>query len=459
LSIELARTHLMNEFLAIDRLETSFDRVLAGLTANLHADEQFTLRLQGEVSQFTRFNHARVRQTGIVTDGSLQLKLIAQQRSSSVEFPFTGDPEIDLLQAQAALATLRVEVPQLPVDPYLVLPTGNATSHEVHAGDLLPAASAVANLLPVVSGLDFTGLYAGGVMMRGYADSSGQKHWFATESYTLDYSLFTDTGQAVKGTLAGSHWDDAAYQSKIAESKTQLTRLAQPLKTIERGKYRSYLAPAATADLLGMLSWGGISEAALQQGRSCFGALQRGEQALSPQLTIAENFQRGLVPRFNELGEIAPAHLTLIDRGQLANTLVNARTAKEYQKPANGANRSESLRSAEISPGNLAPDRILATLDTGLYLSNLHYLNWSDRPTGRVTGMTRYACFWVERGEIVAPIANLRFDESLYRCWGENLLALTDWVEFIPDVDTYGSRQLGGSWAPGLLVEDFTYTL
>jgi predicted Zn-dependent protease len=449
----------MNEFLAIDRLETSFDRVLAGLTANLHADEQFTLRLQGEVSQFTRFNHARVRQTGIVTDGSLQLKLIAQQRSSSVEFPFTGDPEIDLLQAQAALATLRVEVPQLPVDPYLVLPTGNATSHEVHAGDLLPPASAVANLLPVVSGLDFTGLYAGGVMMRGYADSSGQKHWFATESYTLDYSLFTDTGQAVKGTLAGSHWDDAAYQSKIAESKTQLTRLAQPLKTIERGKYRSYLAPAATADLLGMLSWGGISEAALQQGRSCFGALQRGEQALSPQLTIAENFQRGLVPRFNELGEIAPAHLTLIDRGQLANTLVNARTAKEYQKPANGANRSESLRSAEISPGNLAPDRILATLDTGLYLSNLHYLNWSDRPTGRVTGMTRYACFWVERGEIVAPIANLRFDESLYRCWGENLLALTDWVEFIPDVDTYGSRQLGGSWAPGLLVEDFTYTL
>jgi predicted Zn-dependent protease len=443
----------------IDRLEASFDRVLAGLTASLRADEQFTLRLQGEVSQFTRFNRARVRQTGIVTDGSLQLKLIAQQRSSSVEFPFTGNPDIDLPQAQAALAALRVEVPQLPVDPYLVLPTGTATSHEVHAGELLPDAEVVDRLLPGVASLDFTGLYAGGTVMRGYADSSGQKHWFATESYTLDYSLFTPTGQAVKGTLAGSHWDNATYQAKIAESKTQLARLAQPLKTIERGKYRTYLAPAATADLLGMLSWGGISEAALQQGRSCFGALQRGEQSLSPQLTIAENFQRGLVPRFNELGEIAPAQLTLIDRGQLANTLVNARTAKEYQKPANGANRSESLRSAEIQTGDLAPERILASLDTGLYLSNLHYLNWSDRPTGRVTGMTRYACFWVERGEIVAPIANLRFDESLYRCWGDNLMALTNHLEFIPDVDTYSSRQLGGSWVPGLLVEDFTYTL
>ncbi|PSB40285.1 TldD/PmbA family protein [Chamaesiphon polymorphus] len=443
----------------IDRLEASFDRVLAGLTASLHADEQFTLRLQGEVSQFTRFNHAKVRQTGIVTDGSLQLKLISQQRSSSVEFPFTGEVEIDLPQAQAALASLRMEVPQLPVDPYLVLPTGSATSHEVHAGNLLPDADVVNSLLPVVEHLDFTGLYAGGMVMRGYADSSGQKHWFATESYTLDYSLFTHTGQAVKGTLAGSHWDNDAYQAKIAESKTQLLRLEQPLKTIERGKYRTYLAPAATADLLGMLSWGGISEAALQQGRSCFGALQRGEQSLSPHLTISENFQRGLVPRFNELGEIAPANLTLIDRGCLANTLVNARTAKEYQKPANGANRSESLRSAEIGHGELTADRILATLDTGLYLSNLHYLNWSDRPTGRVTGMTRYACFWVERGEIVAPIANLRFDESLYRCWGDNLMALTNTVEFIPDVDTYSSRQLGGSWVPGLLIDDFTYTL
>ncbi|WP_309742319.1 MULTISPECIES: metallopeptidase TldD-related protein [unclassified Chamaesiphon] len=443
----------------IDRLEASFDRVLAGLIQSLQADEQFTLRLQGEVSQFTRFNHAKVRQTGIVTDGSLQLKLIAQQRSSSVEFPFTGDSEIDLAQARAALASLRLEVPQLPIDPYLVLPTGTATSHEVHAGTLLPDAEVVTTLLPVVANLDFTGLYAGGVVMRGYADSSGQKHWFATQSYTLDYSLFTSTGQAVKGTLAGSHWDDAVYQAKITESKNQLTRLEQPLKTIERGKYRTYLAPAATADLLGMLSWGGISEAALQQGRSCFGALQRGEQSLSSQLTISENFQRGLVPRFNELGEIAPANLTLIDRGKLANTLVNARTAKEYQKPANGANRGESLRSAEIGIGDLHPEQILASLDTGLYLSNLHYLNWSDRPTGRVTGMTRYACFWVERGEIVAPIANLRFDESLYRCWGDNLMALTNSVEFIPDVDTYSRRQLGGSWVPGLLVEDFTYTL
>jgi predicted Zn-dependent protease len=73
--------------------------------------------------------------------------------------------------------------------------------------------------------------------------------------------------------------------------------------------------------------------------------------------------------------------------------------------------------------------------------------------------MTRYACFWVEAGQIVAPIENLRFDESLYRFWGENLLDFTNFQEFIPEVGTYQARQLGGSIVPGMLVEDFTYTL
>jgi predicted Zn-dependent protease len=443
----------------IDLLESSFDRVVAWLSHNCHPEEEFTLRLRGEVSQFIRFNRAKVRQTGMVQDGTIQLTLMRQERSGYIEFPVTGDVDIDLSAVRAAWEFIRTEVSQLPIDPHLVLPQGDARSREVHRGALLPPDTVVSTILPRVANLDFVGFYAGGTVLRGYADSQGQKHWFATDSYTLDYSLFTDTGAAVKGTLAGGEWNDLAYQQQIEESVERLRQLSHPPKTIERGKYRTYFAPAAAADLLGMLSWGGISEAALQQGRSCLGALQRQETILSPLLTIRENFERGLVPRFNELGEIAPPTLSLIEGGELINTLINARTGKEYGKVGNGANLGESLRSAEISPGNLTHDRILAELDTGLYVSNLHYLNWSDRPSGRITGMTRYACFWVEHGQIVAPIVNLRFDDSLYRFWGQNLLALTDTLEFIPDVDTYGSRQLGGSWVPGLLVSNFTYTL
>lgn len=440
-------------------LEASFNHLITVLSQTQQSNEHFTLKLNGEQSQFLRFNRAKVRQSGVVSDGRLALTLMQENRSSSYTLPFTGDRARDEAQLLHALTDLRRELPQLPIDPYLVLPSGNSHSRDVYTGTLLPEAAIAETLLPIVTGLDFTGFYASGTLIRGYADSVGQHHWFATDTFALDYSLFAADGQAVKGALAGSEWNLDRYQQTLEASKTQLERLNRSPKLIPKGNYRTYLAPAAVAELVGMLSWGGVSEAAVRQSRSALGLLRQGEKSLSPQLTLRENFRRGTVPRFNELGEVAPIDLPLITAGKLTHTLISSRSAKEYGCTANGADSSESLRSPEIDPGTIAATEIMSRLETGLLLSNLHYLNWSDRPAGRITGMTRYACFWVEGGEIVAPIENLRFDESLYRFWGENLLGLTDFQEFVPEVGTYENRQLGGIWTPGMLIEDFTYTL
>jgi predicted Zn-dependent protease len=447
------------KFEELSALEISFNQLVENLLVKKAESEHFTVKLSSEKSQFTRFNHAKVRQTGCVADGWIKLTLMANQRSSFRQFPFTGKFDRDWQLAYNALLELRDELPLLPIDTHLVLPSGTNTSREVNFGQLLAEEAVVSKVLEQVKELDFTGIYAGGMVIKAYGDSCGQKHWFATDSFTLDYSLFTTSGQAVKGTFAGSDWDAAAYAAKISEAKKQLKMLSRTPKELPRGHYKTYFAPAAVADLLAMLSWGAVSQADIQQGNSALAVLSRQEKQLSAKFSLKENFQRGLVPRFNELGEMAAPELPLIEKGILVNTLVNSRTAKEYQKIANGANSSETLRAPEVSQGNLLLEQILPSLDTGLYVSNLHYLNWSDRPTGRITGMTRYACFWVENGEIIAPIENLRFDESLYRFWGENLVDLTNFQEFIPEVGTYESRQLGGSLVPGMLVNNFTYTL
>lgn len=439
--------------------EPVFTELVANLRTELQPGEDFTLQLIGEDSQFVRFNRGRVRQTGVVTDGIVTLALMQNQRIAYQEFPFWGDRTTDLAQLQTALAELRAELPQLPEDPYLVIPAGNATSRTQQPGNLLSSAETVAAILPGVTELDFAGLYAGGSLVRAYADSAGQQHWFSTETFCLDYSLFTADGHAVKGVYAGNEWEQATYAANIAAARAQLEQMAQPPKAIARGNYRTYLAPAAVADLISMFSWGAVSEGAIQRGGSALLPLRRGEKSMSPLFRLSENFQHGLVPRFNDLGEMAPLQLPLIADGKLVNTLISSRTAREYGLEANGAITWEGMRSPDVTPGSLPTADVLRTLDTGLYLSNLHYLNWSDRPTGRITGMTRYACFWVENGEIVAPIENLRFDESLYHIFGDGLLALTDTQEFIPETGTYGYRDLGGIWTPGVLVDGFTYTL
>ena len=443
----------------ISALETCFNQLIANLLDKKETSEYFTLKLSSEFSQFTRFNHAKVRQTGIVVDTWMQLTLIKDNRSAFRRFPLVGNWEMDWRETHNALQELRKELPLLALDPYLVLPFGTDTTWEVHSGNLLPEDKVASTILEPVKELDFTGIYAGGFIIRGYADSSGQKHWFATDNFTLDYSIFSPQEQAVKGFFAGNNWEEQIYAAKISDAKQQLELLSHTPKKIPRGSYNTYFAPAAVGELLTMLSWGGISEADIQQGNSALAALSRGEKQLSPKFNLKENFQRGSVPRFNEWGEVTVSDIQVVEKGVLVNSLVNCRSAKEYQKDSNGANSHESLRAPEIDPGNLKLEEVFHKLDTGLYVSNLHYLNWSDLPTARITGMTRYACFWVEGGEIVAPIENLRFDETLYRFWGDNLIDLTDFQEFIPNVGTYDSRQLGGSMVPGMLVEDFTYTL
>jgi predicted Zn-dependent protease len=125
----------------------------------------------------------------------------------------------------------------------------------------------------------------------------------------------------------------------------------------------------------------------------------------------------------------------------------------------NGANSEEVPESMDLAAGSLAQEDALRALDTGLYVGNLWYLNFSDRASCRLTGMTRFASFWVENGRIAAPLDVMRFDDTVYRIFGDNLEALTRERDLVPESDTYGERQTLSMRTPGALVREFTLTL
>ena len=133
-----------------------------------------------------------------------------------------------------------------------------------------------------------------------------------------------------------------------------------------------------------------------------------------------------------------------------------ARSRMLLSSSANGAEMPESLA---MAGGTLAADDALAALDTGIAVGNLWYLNYSDKPAGRMTGMTRFATFWVENGKVVAPVDVLRFDDTVYRMLGSNLEALTAETEFVLDAGTYQSRKLTSLNLPGALVGEMAFTL
>ena len=442
----------------IENTKTNFNEVADHILNNLQGNEEATINLHGEESVFVRFNNSKVRQNTSVEQRSLNLLLQKNGKTANINFSITGVAAEDKKRADLWLAEARKECDLLPEDPYQVPMQNNGSSDNTILGKLLSAEELFTEITKPALGSDLAGLYSAGPLISANKNSKGQSHWFANESFFMDYSLYLGE-KAVKGVYAGTHWNQSDYAANLAQTKNQLSLMDRPKKTLQPGAYKAYLAPGAVAELSTMFSWGSLSFANYKQGLSSLQKLADKEKSFSKLFTMRENFGMGFTPRFNDLGEVAPETLELITEGQMKNFLISSRSAKEYGATANAAGSWEGPRAMEILPGTLKKENILKELGTGLYLSNLHYLNWSDRLNARITGMTRYACFWVENGEIVAPIADLRFDENLYDCLGENLLAVTDFQEVDPNVSTYDSRGFGGKKLPGLLIKDFKFTL
>ena len=427
--------------------------------SELSENEVLITNISGENSQFTRFNNSKVRQTGLIDDMSFSMILISNNRKSSISLTLTGNIDNDKSLILFNLNQLRDNVKFLPEDPFIVMPTVVKSSSEIYSGSLLNNKDSVNYLIPAMQGVDLTGIWASGKIFSGNANSMGLEHWFETETFSLDYSIINDEQKMVKACYAGTHWNQNEYEDFLFASKQKMELMSKKSISIEPGEYRAYIAPDGVSDLIGMLSWGGIGESSIQQGDSSLIKLKNLESKLSPCFNLSEDFSSGMVPRFNGMGEVAPEKLPLIVSGALKNTLVSSRTEKEYNIPTNYASSDEGLRSPIMSSGKINENDILKNIEKGVYLSNLHYLNWSDRIGGRVTGMTRYACFWVEDGEIVAPIENMRFDDTIYNIFGQNLEESTDKLCLVPNVGTYDGRNLGGTYCPGIILSSFALTL
>ena len=436
-----------------------FNSISDSLFKELKSGEDVILSFSGENSQFIRFNNGSVRQTGMVDDADIELKFISNNRICGGGFTISGDMEIDLARGKHEIERMRHETNELPEDPFLVLPKNLGSSNVVKEANGLKFEDSIDAILPAMSGTDFVGILANGKMFRGNANSKGQNHWFETDTYSLDYSLVTSTHQMVKGSFSGSDWNQEEYESYVKRSKEKLSLMERKPIKIKTGDYRTWFESAAVSDFLGMFSWNGISEASLRQGCSGFGKMRHNDTRLSPKFSVIEDFSPGYCPKFNSDGEVAPDELALIEAGQLKNTLISSRSAKEYGLESNYAENGEFLRSPRMATGNLNQDDVVKKLDKGLFLSNIHYLNWSDNPGGRITGLTRYACFWVEGGEIVAPMETMRFDDSFYRFFGDQLSEVEDRLYSNPEVGTYGGRSLGATACPGILVNSFSLTL
>ena len=435
-----------------------FKALVQWLRDALRSPEQFTLDYNAEASEFIRFNKGKVRQAGLVQQASLSLKLIDNGRHADVSITLAGELAVDQQRLSEALQQLRDTLPLLPVDPWLLLNPEPWQSHNVQDQPLPDTARVLEEIRRAAEGIDLVGFYASGPISYGYASSEGALGWHQANSFNFDWSLFHSNGQAVKASYAGADWDSEGFARRMQSAREQLAYLDRPLHALAPGEYRAYLAPAALEEVMSMLSWGGFSAQALASKYSPLQKLYAGDAQLSPLVSLDEQVSQSLSPAFSAEG-YPRQDLSLVRHGKANQQLVGSRSAAEYGLEVNGAPWGEGPSALAMAAGSLEQADILKQLGTGLYISNLWYLNYSDQSAARLTGMTRFATFWVENGEIKAPVNTMRFDDSVYSLLGSQLEALTVERELLLSASTYDQRQTASNLLPGALVKKLTLTL
>jgi predicted Zn-dependent protease len=414
--------------------------------------------LSAEDSDFVRFNAGKVRQVGRVRQGKLTLRLVEGERQAYATLTICGDPAQDRSDIAETLAILRDGLRHAPDDPHLLFDRSQWTQSTHRRGSLPDVEALVRVVTGCAAGLDFVGFYAGGSIVRGFASSLGSRGWHEVDNFNFSWSLCEASGRAIKTTHAGDHWRDDAFASRVEQAAARMRVFERTRRILSPGQYRSYLAPAALWELIGTASFTAFSARQQASGRSELHRLHAGEVSLDPRVTLIEDLGLEIAPRFNEDGYLRES-VPLIERGRSAGLLVSARTAREHGQRPNGAPANEMPVTLSMQGGDLPDADVLKALDTGLYVGNLWYVNFSDRVNCRLTGMTRFATFWVEHGEIVAPVEAMRFDDSLYRLFGSELERLGETPELMLSDWTWGERSTGGMKLPGLLARSFDLTL
>ena len=437
-----------------------FENITKELFKNIKSNELLIINFDAEESKFVRLNKGKIRQAGSVKQISMTLSLSTKDKRNLKSYVrLNGSFERDISTLIKTLNYLRRELPDLPKDPYMMFSTSVHSTEISSEKQSTSDVEILEHIMNSATKLDLVGIFSSGSIYTGLANSLGQKNWHEDYSFSFDYSIYNKNNNAIKLNYSSKKWNKDDYDFILNKGIEKLAILSNPEKKITTGEYRVYLEPSALNEIIDMMAWGGFSYKSNKIGTSPLHLLNKKERKLNELISIDENIKDGLSANFNSDGFIKPEEISMIKKGEFRESLTSPRSSLEYSVVHNAASSSEYPSSIDMRAGSISDDKILEIIDNGIYISNLWYLNFSDRNNGRMTGLTRFGCFLVENGKLTAPINTMRFDDSVYSMLGDNLIGLTSSRELLIDSGTYEERSTSSARLPGAIISNFKMTL
>ena len=296
---------------------------------------------------------------------------------------------------------------------------------------------------------------------------------------TFVYTNFTDAN--ITAILTGKN--DSSYANSASQEVDEINieRFAEDLvskcrlqkqpprdlfagkKTGEEIRFDVILEPAATAEWLDFLSYTGFNGLSYLEEES-FLSEKLGQKIMGDNVTIWDdgNNPAGYILPFDFEGT-PKSKITLIERGIGLKVATDGLLAAKMKVPSTGHSLGAGQRHIGAIPMNIMMEggdqsldfMIASSEEPTIYITRFHYTNIADRKEVVLTGMTKDGTFLVEHGEIVSPVINLRYLQSVVESFNQ-IEMLSDPVR-VHDPEGYGALIPSCTVAPALKIRNVRF--
>ncbi|MCI0585415.1 MAG: metallopeptidase TldD-related protein [Planctomycetes bacterium] len=408
--------------------------------------------LNADVATLTRFGAGAITQNSVREDATLSVEVALDAKVGSSSTNRLDEAGIRAC-AEAALAAARLAPPdpeRMPVlgpQAYAEIPAfverTAATRPEARARGAETAIRICRDARCVAAGT-----FSTDASVMATATSAGlfAFHAWTDADFTLTARTQDGTGSA-KVSADGERDVARIDPEALARSATERANRSRDAQPVEPGDWTVLLEPLAVREFVPLLA-GSLDARDTEEGRTYFSIQDSperksrlGERVVGENVTLRTDPTHPSILASPFDGDGRPVPPTpWIEKGVLRNLNVSRFWAKKTGREPTPAPRSLVLEGEDRSREDL-----LRLADRALLLTSFWYIRSVDPMRALFTGLTRDGVFLVEKGEIVRPVKNLRFNESP--------------AVLLSNVRAFSRpEKTGGSVFPAILADAFTFT-
>ncbi len=370
----------------------------------------------------TRFAKSEIHQSIFREDTGIRVRVVTGDRVG-VAAANVATPEGALKAARSAKEMAEVVGPDAMwpgLAPVADVPEVPGRYDETTADSSPEArADAVATLIGMCpSGFTAAGAFETQAIEIGVANSRGQFCWAPSTQASLT--------TVISGGESGSGFAEvfgaglgAIDPEAIGRRAADKAERSQRPRALEAGVYPVVLEPAATATLVAFLSYVGFAGRAYVEDRSCFSG-KAGETVVGTNIDIWDDGgdPSTLGAPFDFEG-VPKQRASLIEGGVFRDAVYDLRTAKQAGTTSTGHGLPSPNPEGPfplnlfMATGDASLDDMVAATERGVLVTRFHYSNVVNPMESSITGMTRDGTFLIEGGEVVGPVRNFRFTQSI----------------------------------------------